>query len=528
MKGTVLLTGATGFVGRAVAPALVGAGWKVRALTRDLSRARRDQDELEWVEGDVNDAASMARALEGCDTALYLVHGMGDSPDYKAKETAAAAIFSECAAAARVNRVVYLGGVAPKEQSVASAHLRSRTHVGEILRAGSVPTVELRASMIVGFGSLSWLIVRDLAARLPIMVLPRWLKSRTEPVAIDDVVVALVRALEMPVDGSAVFDVPGPQVLSGKDILQSTAKVIGLAPPAMIEVPLLSPRLSSFWVRFVTRARWSVAREVVVGLADDLLAVDDSFWKKIGHEKRQRFDEAARSALAAEKRSERIAGFWGVIERMRSPRNELAAIRPAWLAVGSVVLWALATALARRVGIWWSVGPVALVLASCGLVANRSSLQELFAPTRRSLVWGCVTGGVMAALTYLLYPPATRLLPAIAHDTTQLYAVFRSSSLVAASIAIAPIVIAEEIVWRNIVQDTLVDRVGPHWGVAVAAAIYALSLAPLGSPLLVLVAFLCGLTWGTLRALTGSLLAPILAHLFWDLLVLVCLPLDGA
>lgn len=522
-------------MGRAVAPALVAAGWKVRALTRDLSRVNVVEDSLEWVEGDVNDAPSMTRALEGCRAALYLVHSMGERADYKAREATAASIFSQCARTADISRIVYLGGVAPKEETTASAHLRSRTHVGEILRAGSVPTVELRASMIVGHGSLSWLIVRDLAARLPVMVLPRWLKSRTEPVGIADVVVALVRALEMPLAESAVFDVPGPEILSGKDILRSTAEALGVAPPAMVEVPFLSPRLSSFWVRFVTRAQWSVAREVVVGLRDDLLAADGRFWDVIGHTQRQRFDDAARSALNVEQHGERIPGFWGAIERMRLPRVhgdlQLEAapvpVPPTWLALSSIVLWALSAAFAGSAGILWSVGPVALTLAACGLFANRGKLRELFAPTRGNFVWGLLTGATMAAATYLLYPLATRLLPAIAHETNQLYEVFRSSSLTTASVAIVPIVIAEETVWRYVVQDAIVNRMGKLLGILAAALVYSLALAPLGSPLLIFVAFMCGLTWGALRTVTRSLLAPIVAHLFWDLLVLVCVPLDG-
>jgi len=231
----------------------------------------------------------------------------------------AATTFSRAAAAAGVERIVYLGGVAPAGSG--SEHLRSRLDVGEALRAGPVRTIELRASMIVGYGSLSWLIVRDLAARLPVMVLPQWLKSRTEPVAIGDVAVALVRALDLPVATSACFDLPGPMALSGKEILEETARVMGLPHPRMIEVPLLSQRLSSLWVRFVTRANWSVAREVVVGLADDLLAGDDRFWQLIDHPTRLTFAEAARVALAAERRQQAVAGTWGAIEQVRGLRE---------------------------------------------------------------------------------------------------------------------------------------------------------------------------------------------------------------
>ena len=311
----LLLTGATGFVGGAARTALVREGWRTRCLTRDAARAKQRQPALDWVQGDVADPVSCARALAGCQAALYLVHGIGADRSYHQHEVAAAATFSQAAAMAGVERIVYLGGVAPA--GAGSEHLRSRLDVGEALRAGPVATVELRASMIVGHGSLSWLIVRDLAARLPFMVLPRWLKSRTQPVAIDDVVIALGRALELPLAASAWFDIPGPVTLSGKEILEATAQVLSLPHPRMLELPLLSPRLSSLWVRFVTRAEWSVAREVVVGLADDLLAEDDSFWTLIGHSRRRSFAEAARLALEAERGDSRVSGTWGAIERAR-------------------------------------------------------------------------------------------------------------------------------------------------------------------------------------------------------------------
>jgi uncharacterized protein YbjT (DUF2867 family) len=266
----------------------------------------------------VADAEACARALAGCHSALYLVHGIGAGADYHAQEVRAAATFAAAAGTAGVRRIVYLGGVAPAGEE--SAHLRSRREVGETLRAGPVPTVELRASMIVGHGSLSWLIVRDLAARLPVMVLPRWLKSRTEPVAIDDVVIALTRALDLPLEASTWFDVPGPAVLSGKQILAETARVLGLPRPRVIEVPLLTPRLSSLWVRFVTRADWQVAREVVLGLANDLLARDDRFWQLIGHPRRLSFGEAARRALLAEREAPQLRGAWAAVERARRPK----------------------------------------------------------------------------------------------------------------------------------------------------------------------------------------------------------------
>jgi uncharacterized protein YbjT (DUF2867 family) len=315
VERSLLLTGATGFVGGAVSSALTQAGWRVRCLTRDVTRAQKREPAKDWVQGDVADSHSCARALDGCQAALYLVHGIGEDADYHRHEVTAAETFSKAAAAAGVERIVYLGGVAPSGEG--SDHLRSRLKVGEALRAGSVKTIELRASMIIGRGSLSWLIVRDLAARLPFMVLPRWLKSRTQPVAIDDVVVALVRALDLPLTESACFDIPGPVTLSGKEILEQTARVMGFELPRVVEVPVLSPRLSSLWVRFVTRAQWSVAREIVVGLTEDLLARDDHFWRLIHHQHRLSFTEAARLAIDAESGYGRVQGAWGAIERAR-------------------------------------------------------------------------------------------------------------------------------------------------------------------------------------------------------------------
>ena len=326
-RGTVLLTGATGFVGRAARPALAAAGWRVRGLTRDAARARSCAPELEWVRGDVADPAACARALAGCQAALYLVHEIGQGDDYHRREVSEASGFARAAAAEGVRRIVYLGGVAPRGgPDAGSEHLRSRLDVGAALRAGSVPAVELRASMIVGHGSLSWMIVRDLAARLPVMVLPSWLRSRTEPVAIDDVVVALVRTLEMPLEASAWFDVPGPERLSGREVLDGAARALALGRPRMIEVPLLPPRLSSLWLRLVTRARWSIAREVVVGLTSDLLAHDDRLWGLIDHPRRLTFSEAARRAVDAELRDAQVTGAWGAVERARAVLA--AATRP--------------------------------------------------------------------------------------------------------------------------------------------------------------------------------------------------------
>jgi uncharacterized protein YbjT (DUF2867 family) len=157
------------------------------------------------------------------------------------------------------------------------------------------------------------------------MVLPSWLRSRTQPIAIDDVVVALVAALELTTEGSASFDLPGPQVVSCREILEVAAQVMGLPAPRVLELPILTPRLSSHWVRLVTRAQWSVAREVVVGLTQDLLARDDAFWREIGHPTLIPLLEAARRAIAAENDEVPALGAWGVVERLRRGAPHQAA-----------------------------------------------------------------------------------------------------------------------------------------------------------------------------------------------------------
>jgi uncharacterized protein YbjT (DUF2867 family) len=309
------LTGATGFVGSAVLPALVAGGWRVRCTTRKPAAAQAADPKVEWVTADLDREEDCRRSLSGCDAALYLVHGMGGPGDFRQVEVQAARRFARVAHERGLRRLVYLGGVAP--QSAPSEHLRSRLDVGAALRSGAVPAIELRASMIVGHGSLSWQVVRDLAARLPVMILPRWLRSRTQPVAIDDVVVALTAALDVDLPGSATFDLPGPQVLSVKEILDATARVLGVHPARKLDVPFLTPRLSSLWVRLVTGARWSVARHVVLGLTSDLLARDEGFWALIDHRHLIPFDQAAQLALAGAPVGSTGAKPWLVIERAR-------------------------------------------------------------------------------------------------------------------------------------------------------------------------------------------------------------------
>ncbi len=306
-----LVTGATGFIGRALLPALRAAGWQVVAASRRPPISVRRDAGVEWRLCDVLRPETLPAALAGVKVAYYLVHSMGGGQaDFRDLERRAAESFIAATARAGTERIVYLGGPEPKGR--ASEHLRSRLHVGEILRAGPVPAIELRASMVIGSGGASWQIVRDLASRLPAMLLPRWLRSRTRPVALEDVIAALVAAAELPLQGSAWFDLPGPVILTGRQILERIAALEGRRLWAL-DLPLLTPQLSALWLRLVTRTDFSLARELVVGMQEDLLPKDERFWQLIRRSRLVPFDEAARRALAEEKPG---TGLWELAARL--------------------------------------------------------------------------------------------------------------------------------------------------------------------------------------------------------------------
>jgi uncharacterized protein YbjT (DUF2867 family) len=304
---TVLVLGATGFVGRSLVAALSDAGETVRAGSR--RPPDRELPGSRWVPCDLARPETIPPALEGIDVAYYLVHSMGKhGNDFRETDRRCARQFASAAADSTCRRIIYLGGVAPRGRP--SEHLASRLEVGEILRAGAVPTLELRASMIIGNGSASWQIVCDLAARLPFMVLPRWLESKTCPIALPDVITALLEAREVPLAGSTWFDLPGPDVLSAREMLAIVAALQGRRIPS-VRVPVLTPALSAMWLKLVSGAEYALARELVLGLTEDLLP-QRSFWGLIGHPPRWTFREATASALATRAPPSRIAR---VVER---------------------------------------------------------------------------------------------------------------------------------------------------------------------------------------------------------------------
>ena len=259
---------------------------------------------------------TIAPALADVEVAYYLVHSMGGKREnFGAIDRRCAQRFAQAARESRCRRIIYLGGVAPRGEP--SPHLASRLEVGEILRGGAVPTIELRAAMIVGNGSASWQIVRDLATRLPVMVLPRWLDSRSLPIALSDVIAALRAARDLPLTHSAWFDIPGPEVLSARDMLAIVASLDGRRIPA-VRVPVLTPALSAMWLKLVSGADYALARALVLGLTEDLLP-QRSFWELTGLPPRLSFRQAAAAALAAERPASRFARVIEMLVRHLGP-----------------------------------------------------------------------------------------------------------------------------------------------------------------------------------------------------------------
>jgi uncharacterized protein YbjT (DUF2867 family) len=268
----VLLTGATGYVGGRLRRALEERGVPLRCFVRQPDRlAGRVAASTELVPGDVREPADVARALRGARAAYYLVHSMGGSRDFLEQDRRAATVFAAAAQHAGLERVIYLGGLGSGPDL--SPHLASRQEVGRILRRGGVPALELRSSIILGSGSLSFELIRALVERLPVMTTPRWVATRAQPIAIEDVLEFLVRALDVALPRSEVVEIGGPDRVSYGDLMREYARQRGLR-RIFIPLPVLSPRLSSLWLGLVTPLYARIGRELIDGVRNETV-VDD-------------------------------------------------------------------------------------------------------------------------------------------------------------------------------------------------------------------------------------------------------------
>ncbi|MEO6123746.1 MAG: NAD(P)H-binding protein [Ilumatobacteraceae bacterium] len=285
----ILVAGGTGFVGRHLVPALLRRGHRVRVMTRHPGyRADGAVD----VEGDVGDPESLVAAMADIDAAYYLVHTL-DKDDFVERDRVGAINFADQAARSGVDRIVYLGGLGNDDDDL-SAHLRSRREVEEILTA-RVPTVSLRAGIVVGDGSVSWEILCQLIERLPLMITPRWVQTKTQPIALDDIVEYLVRALDLEPGG--YYEVGAPESMTYKQMLQGAAKLMGRK-LHILPVPILTPALSSHWLRVITDVDLKTARSLVDSMTNEVVVTDRRIEDLTGHQPMS-FRDAARIALEA-------------------------------------------------------------------------------------------------------------------------------------------------------------------------------------------------------------------------------------
>ena len=274
----VLLTGATGYIGGRLLKSLEKTRWQVRCLARHPEFLQpRVAPNTEVVKGDCLDQASLPPVMAGVHTAYYLVHSMGSLGKFEEQDRQAARNFAASARQAGVHRIIYLGGLGAEEQSL-SAHLRSRQEVADILRSSEVPTIEFRASIVIGSGSLSFEMIRALVQRLPVMICPRWVAVKAQPIAVEDVIAYLLEALALPVGEAAVFEIGGADQVSYGEIMQEYARQCGLR-RWMIPVPVLTPRLSSLWLGLVTPIYARIGRTLVDSMRNPTLVRDPSALK---------------------------------------------------------------------------------------------------------------------------------------------------------------------------------------------------------------------------------------------------------
>ena len=524
----VAVAGATGFVGRRLCPALVEAGHDVVAMTR---RPEAYDGVGRAVAGDVHEPESLAAALEGCDAAYYLVHSLA-SPDFERLDAEAASAFGRAAAEAGVRRIVYLGGLGRDEDEL-SPHLRSRRQVEQLLGAAGVPVTTLRAGIVIGHQGLSWEMTRQLVERVPLMITPRWVGTRTQPIAVGDVVRYLVGVLAVPATSGRAFEVGGDEVLRYSDLMRRVAEVED-RPLFILPVPVLTPRLSSHWLGLVTDVDAKAGRSLVDSMVNEVVVADDELARLLPFE-RTSFDDAVRQALA--ERGDRKDQDWG--EKLR--RNLPMSLRhqvpeheegPAVVRRRQRVVAVTSVVSAGLLGVGLSAEPgsrrfyaATYATAAVDILGALASgplhlgwIEQQDHSMRRPVLVPVATGATAFGAFYAAARVARRIPPlrrAIS-SVLQYAEEGRTSLVVGTAFANA---VAEELFFRGALYAAFEER-----PVAKTTAVYVLATVPTRNPALVLAAGAMGTLWSLQRRATSGLQAPVLTHLTWSALMVRHLP----
>jgi uncharacterized protein YbjT (DUF2867 family) len=294
----ILVTGATGYIGGRLVPRLLEAGYRVRCLVRDAERlqGRPWSEQVEVIEGDALRPETLPPAMEGVAAAYYLIHSLSDTADFHERDMVVARSFGQAARDAGVQRVIYLGGLGDPEADL-SEHLRSRQQTGDALREAGVPVTEFRAAIIVGSGSLSFEMIRYLTELLPVMICPKWVYTRVQPIAIDDVLSYMVAALAQPASAGRVIEIGGADVLAYADMMLGYARARGLR-RKLIPVPVLTPHLSAHWVHWMTPVHAGIVYPLIEGLRNEVVVRDEAARTLFPQIQPLDYDTAVHRALA--------------------------------------------------------------------------------------------------------------------------------------------------------------------------------------------------------------------------------------
>ena len=386
----VLVTGATGYVGGRLLRALEDRGLRARCLARKPAHlASRAAAKTQVVQGDAVSGEGLYEALRGVETAYYLIHSMGAAEGFEAADRAAAQHFGAAARAAGVERIVYLGGLADERRAL-SPHLRSRVEVGQLLRESGVPVIELRASIVIGSGSLSFELIRSLVEHLPVLVTPRWVSMPAQPIGIDDLLAYLIHALDVDPSGSPVYEIGGSDQMSYGDLMREYARQRGLR-RAMIPVPVLTPWLSSLWLGLVTPLYARVGRKLIDSIQHATVVRDDSARQVFGVAPSDIRTAIAR-ALENEDRAFAETRWSDALSASSSGQPSFGGVRvgPRLVDSREIAVWASAAecfAAVRRIGgatgwyayngLWQVRGWIDLLCGGAGMRRGRAHVDQL-------------------------------------------------------------------------------------------------------------------------------------------------------